>query len=299
MVVVFGSINLDLVARVPHFPQPGETLAAHSFATYSGGKGGNQALAAARAGASVTLVGAVGRDEFAETALAELHTGNVDLSQVRTVDGPTGLAIITVTDVGENAIVVAVGANAHVDADDVLADWLQPSTVLVLQQEVPGTANAQLAARASKSGARIVLNAAPAREVDADLLDLLDVIVVNETEMRALATDHRLPDEPAAFAAVISQRHGLVAVVTLGAAGVLAADNGAIHTLPAPPVTVVDSTGAGDAFVGALAAALERDCPLTTALTWAVAAGSLACTRHGAQPSLPTAAEVDALLPPS
>jgi ribokinase len=221
-----------------------------------------------------------------------LRTGNVDLSRVRTIDGPNGIAIITVTDAGENAIVVAAGANAHVDAKDVVAGWLRASTVLVLQQEIPAIANTQLAARASKSGARIVLNAAPARAVDPDLLDRLDVIVVNETEMRALAADHQLPGDTAAFAEVLSQRHGLVAVVTLGAAGVLAADNGEIYSLPAPSVAVVDSTGAGDAFVGAMTAALARDCPLTTALTWAVAAGSLACTRPGAQPSLPYAIDI-------
>jgi ribokinase len=291
MVVVFGSINLDLVARVPRFPQPGETLAGDSFAMYPGGKGANQALAAARAGAAVAMVGAVGRDAFATPAIEGLVAGGVDVSAVRSVDGPTGVALIEVAASGENTILVIAGANAHADASDASAEWLRPSTVVVLQQEVPAAANLALARRARAAGARVVLNAAPARAVDPALLDLVNVIVVNETEMRALAAPADCV-EPAAFAAAMASRHGNAVVITLGAAGALAVECGTCYVSPAPPVAVVDSTGAGDAFVGALAAALERGLPLRAALSWAVAAGSLACTENGAQPSLPDAARI-------
>ena len=290
MVVVFGSINLDLVARVPRFAQPGETLAAESFAMHPGGKGANQALAAARAGARVTLVGAVGRDAFAAPALALLHAGGVDLSAVRAVAGPTGVALIEVAASGENRILIIAGANAHVDANDVSADWLRPSTVVLLQQEIPAAANRMLAARAA--GARVVLNAEPARTVEPELLDHVSILVVNEIEMRPLAAASNLPAEPVAFTAAFARRHGGIAVVTQGAQGAIAAERGACYALRAPPVAAVDTTGAGDAFVGVLAATVDRGCSLCVALTWAVAAGSLACTRDGAQPALPHAAEI-------
>jgi ribokinase len=292
MVVVFGSLNVDLVARVSRFPRPGETLAGDSFATYPGGKGGNQALAAARAGAAVAMVGAVGGDAFAVQALAGLVAGGVDVAAIRAVDGPTGVAVIEVAASGENTILVIAGANARVDACAVPREWLRPSTVVALQQEVPAAANLALAQRARAAGARVVLNAAPARDIDPALLALTDVLVVNETEMRALAVTAEAAAEPPALAAALAAQHGIAIVITLGAAGAVAAERGSCYTLSAPPVAVVDATGAGDAFVGALAAALERGLPLRAALSWAVAAGSLACTGHGAQPSLPYAARI-------
>ena len=292
MVVVFGSINLDFVAWVPRFVRPGETLAAESFAMHPGGKGANQALAAARADAAVALAGAVGRDAFAAPALDLLRAGGVDVSAVRAVAGPTGIALIEVEAAGENRIVIVAGANASVDASDVPAPLLECATVVILQQEIPAAANLALATRARAAGARVLLNAAPARAVDPALLGLVDILVVNDTEMRALAAAAALPAEPAAFSAAFARRHGGIAVVTLGADGAIAAEPGAGYALRAPPVAVVDTTGAGDAFVGALAAALDRGQPTRTALAWGVAAGSLACTQHGAQPSLPRAADI-------
>ena len=176
MVVVFGSINIDLVVRVPRLPRHGETLASESFATYPGGKGANQALAAARAGASTALVGAVGRDAFAASTLAALTASAVDLAGVRAVGAPTGVAVIHVTPSGGNAIAVVAGANAYADPDDVPAAWMQPSAVLVLQQEVAAAANVALAAHAHSSGVRIVLNAAPVRTLERSMLDRLRVI---------------------------------------------------------------------------------------------------------------------------
>jgi len=298
MVVVFGSINLDLVTRVARFPEPGETLAAESFATYPGGKGANQALAAARAGATVRLFGAVGRDAFADPALELLGASGVDLGGVARVDERTGCATILVDAHGENCIVVAAGANARADPDAVPDAALTPATILVLQQEVPEHANAALIARARRLGARIVLNAAPARPLAIELLRQIDVLVVNETEAAALAAPHGGPATAAAFAnsaAAISPR--LAIAVTLGSKGAIIGSDAGLFSAAPSRIDVVDTTGAGDAFVGALAAALDRGATMRDALPRAVAAGTLACTIAGAQPSLPDRAAIDAWLP--
>jgi ribokinase len=295
MVVVFGSINLDLVARVPRFAVPGETLAGESFATHPGGKGANQALAAARSGARVALIGAVGHDAFADPALALLQSGGVDLTRVRRVDGATGVALIAVDAAGQNSIVIVAGANAHVDPSDVPDDWLTPSCLLVLQNEVPAAANAAIATRAASRNTPILYNAAPARSVDAASLRSIDVLVVNEAEMAELARAHGLDLRPEVFVADYARRFEATAIVTLGAAGAIAADRQHRYRVPAPNVEVVDTTGAGDAFVGALAAALDRVDGLDRALAFAAAAGSLACTAEGAQPALPGADRISAL----
>ena len=295
MIVVCGSINLDLVARVPRFARPGETLAGEGFATHPGGKGANQAVAAARAGSAVKLVGAVGRDAFADPALDLVRAAGIDVSRVRSLPLATGIALIAVTAGGENAIVVVAGANGEVAAADVPDEWLDASTVVVLQNEIPAAANAALAARARGRGARVVYNAAPARDTDGEMRGLASVLVVNDTEMRAMAKALALPAEPARFAEEWARRSGGTAIVTLGGEGVVAAEPGASYRVRAPAVPLVDTTGAGDAFVGALAAALDRGLPLREALPRAVAAGSLACTSHGAQPSLPDAAAIEAL----
>jgi ribokinase len=298
MVVVFGSINLDLVTRVERFPAPGETLSGSEFATHAGGKGGNQALAAARAGAKVQMYGAVGRDTFAGPATALLDAGGVDLRGIAKVDAPTGCATILVDAKGENSIVVVAGANARVDAQAVPDSALAGDALLVLQQEVPAEANATLIARARSLGARILLNAAPARALTRELLRQIDVLIVNESEAAALAATLGCPTLPEAFAsAVTSQFAELTVIVTLGAAGVLCRVRGESLHIAAPDVNVVDTTGAGDAFVGALAAGLDSGAALADALRLAVAAGSLACTMHGAQSALPDRTRIDALLP--
>jgi ribokinase len=275
--------------------RPGETLAGEGFATHPGGKGANQAVAAARAGATVKLVGAVGRDSFAGPALERVRAAGIDVSRVREVAGATGIALIQVAAAGENAIVVLAGANGEVAAADVPDAWLDASTVVVLQNEVPAATNAALAARARSRGARVVYNAAPARDTDGEMRGLVSVLVVNETEMRAMARTVALPDEAPRFADEWARRSGGVAIVTLGGEGVVAAEPGASYRVRAPAVPIVDTTGAGDAFVGALSAALDAGSPLRDALPRAVAAGSLACTAHGAQPSLPDAAAIEAL----
>jgi len=289
MVIVFGSINLDLVTRVARFPAPGETIGAESFATHPGGKGANQALAAARAGAAVRLYGAVGTDAFADTALALLAAGGVDLDGVKRAAASTGSATILVDAHGENCIAVASGANALADPEAVPDSMLAPGAVLVLQHEVPAQANAVLIARAHRAGARIVLNAAPARPLSIELLRQVDVLVVNETEAAALAAQHGWPATAQAFAAaaIAVAAPSFVVVVTLGKEGALAASGTDTIRVRAPSVEVVDTTGAGDAFVGALAAALDARAPLPDALRAAVVAGSLACTAAGAQSALP------------
>ena len=297
MIVVFGSINLDLVTRVARFPAPGETLAAESFATHPGGKGANQALAAARAGATVRLFGAVGSDAFGAAALESLRAGGVDLAGVSRVSGPTGCATILVDARAENCIVIVAGANAQADPDAVPDAALTRTTILVLQNEVPEPANAALITRAHRLGARIVFNAAPARPLPIDLLRQIDVLVVNEREAAALAAQHGWPAEAAMFASALAAiSPGLAVAVTLGVKGALVHLEGSALSATPPRGEVVDTTGAGDAFVGALTAALERGAPMRDALRSGVAAGTLACALHGAQPSLPNRAAIEAAL---
>ncbi len=298
MVTVFGSINLDLVCRVARFPAPGETIAGSSFATFPGGKGANQALAAARAGARVRLHGAVGDDAFATAATALLAADGVDIAGVVQVDARTGCATILVDDHGENCIVVVAGANALADPCTVPDDQLTSKSLLLLQQEVEVAANAAMIARARRGGARILLNAAPAHPLSIELLRALDILVVNESEASALAMAFGWSAAPRGFALrAVAAAPGLAVVVTLGAAGALWRASGIALRVAAPRVAVVDTTGAGDAFVGALAAALDAGATPSTALRTGVAAGALACTAHGAQPALPRRDAIQALLP--
>ena len=288
MIVVFGSLNVDLTARVERFPEPGETVAGISFAVVPGGKGANQALAARRAGAAVAMVGAVGDDAFGPTALAGLSDAGVDIRNVRRLDGATGIAVIVVDSRGQNSIVVVPGANGTVAASDLENAVLGPGTTLVMQLEVPLSAVTDVARAARSRGARVVLNAAPAMDLPARLLSAIDVLIVNEREAEALAAENAMPSAPEAFATAMRQRFGCAVVVTLGARGAVAAsEDEPFLSAAAPPVDVVDTTGAGDALVGALAAALDRGASWRRALSEGVAAGSLACRAAGAQAGLP------------
>ncbi|HEX4522344.1 MAG TPA: ribokinase [Casimicrobiaceae bacterium] len=297
MVVVFGSINLDLVTRVPRLPSPGETLIGSGFDSYPGGKGANQALAAARAGSVVRMYGAVGRDAAADSALALLRAGKVDVAGVRAVDATTGCATILVDDAGQNAIVVVPGANEKADPGAVPDAALTPGAVLLLQQEVPASANAALIARATRAGMRIVLNAAPARPLARELLAMIATLIVNESEAASLGPLFGWPAEAGGFAAAAAAGvDGLEVIVTTGAAGAISVRGPEPIRVAAPTVDVIDTTGAGDAFVGAFAAALDAGDDRSKALSVATAAGSLACTKHGAQPALPARDAIDALL---
>jgi ribokinase len=295
VILVFGSVNLDLVARVHRLPRPGETLSGESFAALPGGKGANQALAARRAGAVVALAGAVGDDAFAAQALAGLAQAGVDLAAVHAVAAPTGIALVHVDAAGQNAITAVAGANARADPRSVTDAALAPVTTLLVQLEVPLDAVTAMIGRARAVGARIIVNAAPARALPASLLASIDVLVVNEIEAAMLAGPLGLHAMPEAFAPAMLRRFGCATVVTLGAQGALAATEGRIVRIAAPAIAVVDTTGAGDAFTGAFAAALDHGVAWPRALAEGVAAGSLACAAAGAQGALPPAAAIHRL----
>jgi ribokinase len=264
-IAVVGSVNLDLVARCERLPRPGETITGASFTRVPGGKGANQALAAARLGADVTLVAAVGRDAFADDALASLVEAGVDL-QLQRVDEPTGVALIVVDDDGENEIVVAPGANGRLGSFD-----LPAADAVICQLEIRD--DAVIAAWEQAAG-MFCLNAAPAREIRVDA----DLTIVNRYELETLG-----------------ERDGLVAL-TLGAEGAVLLEGGDEVARAVPPaVAAVDGTGAGDAFTACLVVSLVEGRDPEEALRRACAAGALAASRLGAQTSLPTAAEVDAV----
>jgi len=294
MITVFGSVNLDLIGTVDRLPRPGETVSGRAFATAPGGKGANQALAAARAGASVRMVGAVGQDGFAAPALTLLQAGGVDLARLRSVEAPTGVALILVESTGENVIAVMPGANAALMPADAEALDFAADDVLVLQLEVPVAAIEAAARRARAAGASVLLNFAPFRADAMTLLPHATHLIVNESECALVAAAAGLPAaSPADQAAVLALQTGLTTIVTLGRDGALAVDGGRIEMAPALPVQAVDTVGAGDTFCGYLAAAIAERMLLGAALTLAAAAGSVACTKAGAQPAIPRRAEVD------
>jgi ribokinase len=297
MIIVFGSINIDLVTPVERLPGPGETVLGPGYALHPGGKGANQALAARRAGAEVMLIGATGRDAFGDAALALLTADGVDLRHVARVDQPTGAAFIATDREGANQIIVAAGANAAVRPDTLQQMRLDTGDILLLQREVPEEACLEAALAMKRAGGRVILNLAPAEAPSPALLRQLDILIVNEHEAAVLAQALGWPErDPDAVARRIDDERRIATVVTLGAAGVVAWIDGTRHRLEAPQVAVVDTVAAGDSFAGAFAAALTAGSDMPTALRNGLAAGSLACTRRGAQPSIPNATEVAALV---
>jgi len=302
-VFVVGSINQDYVLSVERRPKPGETLSGATLALHPGGKGANQAVAAALLGARVALLGLVGDDPAGASLRAGLAGRGVDTAAVgSTSQAPTGSAFITVTPDGENAIVVVPGANHRLGPGDVdaVAGAIRAATVLVAQLEVPLEVTGRAVALAAASATLVVLNLAPARQVPDALLAGVDVLVVNEHEASILLGGQVEGADAAIRAAGALRGRGPEAVVvTLGAAGaVLADDQGRSAHLPAPRVEVVDTTGAGDAFVGALAAELARGGSLRDAATLGVRAGTAAVQARGAQGSFPTAADLRNEPPP-
>lgn len=287
MILVFGSVNIDVVVPVPNLPLPGETVLGGDYALLPGGKGANQASAARRAGAEVVLAGAVGSDAFAEAALENLRQDGVDLALVRQVARPTGCAAIMVGEKGENLIAVAPGANREASAAAVPDALLGPETTVLCQNEAPMTESAALIRGARARGARTILNLAPAGPIPAGLLGDVDFLIVNETEAATLKSD------PAASARTL--RRALI--LTLGARGATAflAEGGRIE-VPALPIAPVDTTGAGDTFAGVLAAGLDQGLVLDMALRRASAAAGLACLAKGAQTAMPDRAAIDAAL---
>ncbi|MFQ5959608.1 MAG: ribokinase, partial [Alphaproteobacteria bacterium] len=296
-IVVFGSINVDLVVRVAALPRPGETVLAPTYDAVAGGKGANQAVAAARAGAQVRMVGCVGGDGFADLALATMREAGVDLRAVATVAAPTGCAMICVDAAGRNQIAVASGANRKAREAQVDDDLLAPGATLVLQLEVNLDETWALARRAHERGVRVVLNTAPAAPVPATAAAAWDVLVMNEIESTMLAQAAGPAEaDPVAAARNLAQAWDIATIVTLGEDGARAFEHGAAWRIGALAVEAVDTTAAGDAFVGVLAAALDSGADLADALHRASVAGGLACTSAGAQPSLPNRAAIDARL---
>lgn len=296
MIIVFGSLNVDLVTPVERLPGAGETVLGPGYALHPGGKGANQALAACRAGAEVTLVGAVGRDGFAQIALGLLAEDGVDLSHVARVEAPTGAAFIAVDAAGSNQIVVAAGANALATADAVEALKPGEGDLLLLQREVPESECLRAAQAMRAGGGRVILNLAPAGEPDPDLLALTDILIVNEHEALILAGSLGWAEtQPDAIARRIDAERGIACIVTLGAAGAVGWHGGVRRRLEAPAVEAVDTVAAGDSFVGAFAAALQAGFGFSGALQRGLAAGSLACTVAGAQPSVPRREAIEAL----
>ncbi len=299
-VLVVGSLNMDLRIRTPRLPAPGETLTGSGFDTDGGGKGANQAVAAARQGARVAMLGAVGQDAHGAALLAALQADGIDTHAVERIAGtPSGTAAILLMPDGENSIVVIPGANHALTPERVRAqaDRLRQARVVVAQLECPLDAVAEALAIAREAGAVTVLNAAPVQPLGDALLGQLDWLVVNEIEAAALAgMPVPGPAEARAVAEQLRRRGPRQVLVTLGAEGLVLAGPEGTLALPAPRVQAADTTGAGDTVVGALAAALAAGRPLREALTRAQAAAALAVTRLGTQSAMPTAAEVDALV---
>jgi ribokinase len=296
MIWVVGSLNFDLTAPVEHLPRSGQTISALGMETAPGGKGANQALAAARAGARVRMVGAVGTDSFAAPATALLREGGLDLSALATVPGPTGIALILRDSMGENVIAVVPGANATVTPEQVqqALGTLQVDDIVLLQLEIPRASILAALHQARAVGARSILNIAPlsdAQDVRA-LVDLADIIIANETECadwlgQDLSGQARLD----AVRAMLAQGQHLI--LTLGSEGAYAISAAQVVHAPALPVVPVDTVGAGDTFCGYFAAALAEGSNLHTALLRGAVAGSLACLAPGAQPAIPLRAQVD------
>ncbi|MBL0088998.1 MAG: ribokinase [Ideonella sp.] len=295
-VLVAGSANLDFVVRVHHIPAPGETVLGHSLQTFPGGKGANQAIACARAGGVATrMLVALGTDAYATPVEASLRDAGVALNLVRSATEPTGTAFIGLSDASENAIIVASGANSSLRAEDL--PTLQGVSHLLLQLETPLATVCAFARRARAAGVQVVLNAAPAQPLPSELLGSIDLLIVNEGELAVVAAGpHPLGECGRTVAEQLARIEVPTVIVTLGAKGCVARSEGQLLMQPGFVVEPVDTTAAGDTFCGVLVAALSQGQTVSQGLRRASAAAALACTRLGAQPSIPTHAEVDRFL---
>lgn len=297
-VTVVGSLNMDLVARALRLPRPGETVIGNDFYTVPGGKGANQAVVASRLGAKVSMVGHVGNDVFAKALLENLAAAGVAHTFVtRDAEAATGVALIVVDGAGQNSIVVTSGANMHLSPAHVKTAEaaIAAADVLLLQLESPLDAVAKAAQMAHTHGVTVILNPAPARRLPATLLSLVDVLIPNESEA-ALLTGLPVGNRVEAAARALWKLGVGTVILTLGERGALLTQSGETKLFPAFEVTPVDTTAAGDAFVGGFAVALAEGKPLAEAVRWGNAVGALATTKLGAQPSLPTRQALEALL---
>lgn len=300
-ILVFGSLNMDLVVRSPRLPQPGETLMGHDFTTVPGGKGANQAVAAARLGAVTQMVGRVGADDFGHHLRHGLAMAGVNIDALATDPAvSTGVAAIAVADSGENHILIVPGANGQVGAEDVarLQPHLQPHTTLLMQLEIPLPAVVAAAQAAKAAGVTVILDPAPAAApLPPELYAAVDILTPNQVEASQLVGE---PVDSVAAAIAVArtlQRRGVpTVIVKLAALGSVAAQGADVWQVPAFSVPVVDTVAAGDAYNGALAVALGNGQPLPQAMVWASAAAALSVSQAGAQPSLPTRSQVETFL---
>jgi ribokinase len=297
MILVFGSINMDIAIQVPKLPEAGETILGGDCLLSPGGKGANQAHAACLADAEAMLAGCIGRDAFAEPALAGLRKAGVDCSLVAESDKSTGCATIWVDPAGVSTIVVAPGANGDLSTSQVPESVVTDETILLLQHEVPLAENWELARRVKAKGGRVLLNAAPAAAVPKEVLPLLDFLLVNEVELAQLAAIAGLnpvgdEENPDALAVDLAAKAGTAVVATFGAEGLICSNGRTQHRLASEKIMPLDTTAAGDTFLGVFAACLDRGLTLDRCLDYANRAAALACLKSGAQKSQPSWAEI-------
>jgi len=299
-IVVVGSSNTDMIVKLPHLPKPGETVSGGAFSTAAGGKGANQAVAAARAGAEVGLVAHVGEDSFGEQAIAGFVGDGIDVGHVtRDSAAPSGVALIFVDDKGENCIAVAPGANATLTPEDVEAtqELITGADVMVMQLETPVETVERAAAIAREHGVRVILNPAPARPLSDEILSKVSILTPNESEAELLTGIQVSDDQGAEEAAKALVARGVETVIlTLGSRGAFVFESGSGEMVPGFVVKAVDTTAAGDVFNGSLAVGLAEGKPLTQAVRFANAAAALSVTKLGAQPSAPSRSEIEAFL---
>jgi len=295
-ILVVGSLNVDLVVRAPRFPQPGETISGEDLQVIPGGKGANQAVAAARLGASVSMLGRVGKDNFGDFLLDNLKSNNVDSQLVQRDDASTGTAIIVVDANGQNSIVLSAGANGKVSATDVEHASPLHHKLLLLQLEIPTLTVLRAAQLAKENSVIVILNPAPAKELPDELIALTDFIIPNETELSLLTgMDVNDLSSTEKAARVLLERGAKHVIVTLGSKGALLVDKETSTQVDTFKVNVIDTTAAGDAFIGGFASVLDSS-SLLDAVRYGCACGALATTKFGAQPSLPTKEEVEKII---
>lgn len=296
-VLVIGSLNADLVVKSPRFPQPGETISGDDLQIIPGGKGANQAVAAARQGVQTTMVGRVGSDSFGPFLVDNLKSNHVDTSHVLKTDSATGTAIIVVDANGQNSIVLSPGANGIVTPADVDSASFSNSGLLLLQLEIPTPTVLHAAQRAHEHGLTVILNPAPAKTLPAELLSNVDILIPNESEL-ALLTGLPVTDASSAEVAAkgILKQGVKTVIVTLGSKGALLVTGTQVKQVDTYKVNVVDTTAAGDAFIGGFASSLLSGKSLEDSVRYGCACGALATTKFGAQPSLPTKDEVETFI---
>lgn len=297
MIYVLGSINLDLIVSCNQLPKAGQTIIGKNFSTSAGGKSANQALAAARAGANVKMIGAVGNDAHAKLALKHIKQANIDVSDIITTDDNTGIALISVAKNGENSIIIVAGANAHLSPDiaQQIIKKMNKQDILLLAQEIPLITLKTALNEAKKAGIKTILNIAPFIEQTHELAPLADIIIANETEFKALINKEISAKDFANYISLYAKQNNKIIIITLGKDGALGAiPNGELVSTNALDIKPIDCVGAGDSFCGYLATMIEKGKPLDEAMKIASIAGSLACLKSGAQPAIPFMLDVNA-----